>query len=262
MDTTPVVLSIGGHDATGGAGIQADIETTLAHQCRACTLVSCLTTQDTHNVRHLYPQPVDTLLEQLHTLHSDIAPTIIKIGLLGSAELIQAIAPLLSTFNTPLVLDPILAAGGGYPLADSALIHALVSQLVPQTTLLTPNQAEALHLSGQTDLFSAMHYLLDHGCQHILLTSTDATQGHQVINTLYSQDGSVQDYTWPRLPHHYHGSGCTLATACACQIAQGMALPDAVQAAQAFTWHSLQQAERPGQGQYLPNRRHPTHPLS
>ena len=250
----PIVLSIGGHDPTGGAGIQADIETTIAHECRACSLVSCLTRQDSRNIYQVEPQPVEELCRHLETLCADITPDIIKLGLLGSTALINGLAPMIRAYNKPIVLDPILAAGGGYALADQSFITALNTQLIPHTTLLTPNQAEARRMSGHTDLDDAIRYLLDQGCRYILLTGTDGTDGDHVINTLYSQHAPPQHYRWPRLAHSYHGSGCTLATACASHIAMGKPVAEAVQAAQHYTWHSLQQADQPGRGQHLPWR--------
>ena len=250
----PVVLCISGHDPTGGAGIQADVETAIAHRCRACTLISCVTRQDSANVYAVDPLSVDKLCHQLDTLCADITPDVIKLGLLGSVECIEALAPIIGSLNKPMVLDPILVAGGGYLLSDPLIIRALSTHLLPHTTLLTPNQAEACRMSGQSDLNSAVDYLLDHGCQHILLTGTDGTQGEHVVHKLYSQDAPVQAYAWPRLAHSYHGSGCTLATACASQIALGQAVPEAVLRAQRFTWQSLQRADRPGSGQLLPWR--------
>jgi hydroxymethylpyrimidine/phosphomethylpyrimidine kinase len=216
--------------------------------------VSCLTQQDSRNVYHIQPQPVADFCRQLDTLCADIIPDIVKLGLLGDTALIHALAPILRALNKPIVLDPILAAGGGYSLADSLVIDALNTQLLPQTTLLTPNQAEALRLSGQPDLTSAVEYFLDQACEYVLLTGTDDTLGDQVINTLYSRGTPAQAFSWSRLPHHYHGSGCTLAMACACQLALGKPMVTAVQAAQHYTWQSLQQADQPGHGQFLPWR--------
>lgn len=250
----PVVLCISGHDPTGGAGIQADIETAIAHRCRACSLISCVTRQDSANVYAVDPLSVDKLCHQLATLCADITPDVIKLGLLGSVACIEALAPILRALHKPIVIDPILVAGGGYLLSDPLLISALNTHLLPHTTLLTPNQAEACRMSGQTDLNRAIEFLLDHGCQHILLTGTDGTGGGDVVHKLYSQDAPVQQFAWPRLAHSYHGSGCTLATACASQIALGKTVPEAVLCAQQFTWHSLQRADQPGSGQWLPWR--------
>ncbi|MEL6711373.1 MAG: hydroxymethylpyrimidine/phosphomethylpyrimidine kinase [Pseudomonadota bacterium] len=251
----PVVLSISGHDPTGGAGIQADIETAHTLGCRACTLVTALTTQDSHNVHQVHALPASALAHQLDILCADIPPDVIKLGLLGSTAQIRMLSPMLRQQQVPIVLDPIITAGGGYALADDAITAAMLEHLIPYTTLLTPNHHELMHLSDQNTLPAAAAQLQGLGCQHILLTGTeDNSTGAQVIHTLYSPATPPQKNTCERLPHTYHGSGCTLATACACQIALGENISQAVQQAQAYTWRSLYQADQPGQGQHLPVR--------
>lgn len=251
----PVVLSISGHDPTGGAGIQADIETINAQGCRACTLITALTTQDSHNVYQVQALPAPALARQLDTLCADIQPDAIKLGLLGHAAQIQALSPMLRQQQVPIVLDPIMIAGGGHTLVDDAVIKAMRDHLLPCTELLTPNHKELMRLSGQNTPQTAAAQLQALGCQYILLTGTeDHSTGDHVVHTLYSPAAPPQNAVWERLPHDYHGSGCTLATACACQIALGQSLAQAVQQAQDYTWHSLHQADQPGQGQYLPIR--------
>ncbi len=251
----PVVLSISGHDPTGGAGIQADIETINAQGCRACTLITALTTQDSRDVHQVHALPAPDLAHQLDILCSDIPPDVIKLGLLGNATQIRTLSPILRQQGVPIVLDPIIKAGGGRTLADHTMIDAMLTHLIPYTELLTPNHHELMRLSNQHTPAAAAAELQHRGCQHILLTGTeDQSTGNQVVHTLYSPVTAPQRDTWDRLPHHYHGSGCTLAAACASQIALGQAIAPAVQQAQAYTWRSLHQAEHPGQGQYLPRR--------
>jgi len=254
MATSPVILLIGGHDPSGGAGLQADLETVAAHACQAVSLVTCLTAQDTRNVRKLYPQPAANFRRQLEVLLSDINPVMLKIGLLGEARLASVLADCLQQLDTPVVLDPVLAAGGGTDLASAALLEVIRERLLPRTRLLTPNRAEARRLSGSENAESAAQALLQTGCQQVLLTGADEAEAGQVRNSLFNADGRV-DYDWPSLPHVYHGSGCTLASACACQLALGLAPAEAVRAAQQFTWDALRRANRPGKGQHIPNRR-------
>jgi hydroxymethylpyrimidine/phosphomethylpyrimidine kinase len=254
MATPPLILLIGGHDPSGGAGLQADLETVAAHGCQAITLVTCLTAQDTRNVHKLYPQPAADFRHQLELLLTDINPDMLKIGLLGDARLANALADYLPQLDLPVVLDPVLAAGGGTELASAALLEVMRDRLLPQTRLLTPNRAEARRLSGSTSAETAAQALLRTGCQQVLLTGADEAQDGQVRNSLFDPDRRV-DYTWPRLPYTYHGSGCTLASACACQLALGLPAAEAVREAQQFTWDALRRANRPGNGQHIPNRR-------
>ena len=252
MALPPNILFIGGHDPTGGAGLQADIETALAHGCRACTLVTCLTTQDSSNVRALHPQGVATLLAQLDCLLNDIRPDVVKIGLLGAPAIARALAGALP--GLPLVIDPVLAAGGGKDVADPTLIDVIRTQLLPKTTLLTPNRAEARRLSGREDALYAAQALVEAGCGQVLLTGADESESGTVVNRLIGPGGQ-HEFEHPLLPHRYHGSGCTLASACACNLALGMPMETAVGRALDWTWNTLRQGDKPGKGQYFPNRR-------
>jgi len=181
-----------------------------------------------------------------------------KVGVLGSVENIAAIAEILSDYpDVPLVLDPVLASGRGDELATDDMAQAMRELLLPQTTILTPNSMEARRLADIDDddasLFDCAAKLIEAGSEYVLVTGThEATP--QVVNRLYGKSGVVREDTWPRLPFTYHGSGCTLASAIAAMLANGLDLPEAVREAQDFTWHALEKAYRPGMGQHLPDR--------
>jgi hydroxymethylpyrimidine/phosphomethylpyrimidine kinase len=254
MNRVPSILCIGGHDPTGGAGIQADIETVTALGGRALTLVTALTAQDTHNISAIEAVRVAFFGEQLDRLLDDIRPDAIKIGLLGSTALVPVLEGLLQGFGGPVVLDPVLAAGGGFDLDSADLVEAIATRLVPLTGLLTPNRAEARRLSGRDDADHAARALLKAGAAAIMLTGADEAAGAHVINRLFTATDQTRSFKWPLLPHAYHGSGCTLASACATRLAFGDDLVDAVEQAQRFTWQALRQSTRPGGGQWLPRR--------
>ncbi|MDD5035786.1 MAG: hydroxymethylpyrimidine/phosphomethylpyrimidine kinase [Methylococcaceae bacterium] len=250
----PVVLCFSGHDPTGGAGVQADIETLSGLGCHACTVVTALTAQDTANVRFLWPQQMDDFLEQARLLIADLPIDVVKIGLLGSAEIASAVGGLLEKelAGIPLVLDPILAAGGGRELARADLIEVIKTALLPKTCVLTPNIPEAQKLTGALDPEDCAAELLRLGCRHVLITGTHETRGN-VVNRLYGPKETVH-WQWERLPHEYHGSGCTLASALAAGLALGMTVEQAASQAQAYTWRSLEAACSLGRGQRLPRR--------
>ncbi len=255
MKQIPRILCIGGHDPTGGAGIQADIETVAALGGQAMSLVSALTVQDTADVAAVLPTPPASFVAQLDRLLGDIRADAVKIGMVGAVELIPPLRDLLEDFPGPVVLDPVLAAGGGFDLAGDALAEAIRRELVPHTTLVTPNRAEARRLAACEDADAAAQRLLEAGAGAVLLTGADEADGGQVRNRLFSRAAPPRDFAWPRLPHRYHGSGCTLASACATRLAFGDALTEATQAAQAFTWRALESAVAAGRGQRLPWRR-------
>lgn len=252
----PLVLSLSGHDPTGGAGIQADIETLSWLGCHPCTVITALTVQDTRNVDRVIPQRADAFLEQARALISDLPIAAVKIGLLGSADIVRAVDVVLESLGPlPVVLDPILAAGGGLDLSSSDLIREIRDRLLPRATVATPNTPEARTLAGRDDAGAGAQTLLSLGCRHVLLTGTH-DDGPDVVNRWYSASRN-ESWHWPRLPGSFHGSGCTLASAVAAHLARGLDMEDALREAQRFTWNALKAGFRPGRGQFLPNRRGP-----
>jgi hydroxymethylpyrimidine/phosphomethylpyrimidine kinase len=251
----PIVVCFSGHDPSGGAGLQADLETLASHQCHACSVITALTEQDTGNVVRLLPQQPETFLAQAHTLLKDVTPNVFKIGLIGDAAIGRAICELLIGYPTvPVVLDPILAAGGGTSLANEALIAVLRDELLSLTTIVTPNSDEALKLVPEAvDLEQCALALLGKGSEYVLITGThQATPA--VTNRLFHRGRCIETYTWDRLPESYHGSGCTLAAAIAAMLAQGLDMETAVLEAQEYTWNTLEAGYQPGRGQHVPNR--------
>ncbi|RMG37102.1 MAG: hydroxymethylpyrimidine/phosphomethylpyrimidine kinase [Gammaproteobacteria bacterium] len=251
--TIPHVLFIGGHDPSGGAGLQADLETAMAHGCRATSLVTCLTAQDTHDVRAVFPQDPSAFVQQLELLLADMPPDLVKIGLLGDAALARGLAAPLSRLGVPVVLDPVLAAGGGHSMADQTLVEVMREALLPLCALVTPNRREARALGQSGDPVAAAQRLLDRGAAWVLLTGADESEARDVRNLLLGE-GRRQSFDYPLLPHSYHGSGCTLAAACACRMARGESIAEAVRGAQDWTWRCLVEGRPASDGQWLPNR--------
>lgn len=250
----PVTLCIGGHDPSGGAGLQADIEAVRAAGAWPFTLVTCITTQDSCGVRRVTPQPTDQLIEQWRVLMDDSPIAACKIGLLAGPEQALALAEMLAgSPDLPVVLDPVLASGAGDVLASGGLREVLRKDLLPRCTLITPNIPEAQTLAGAGNPDDCARGLLGLGCSWTLITGTHAPTA-AVINRLCGRDGSRQAWQWPRLPHSYHGSGCTLASHLAGLLARGMAVPDAAAHAQRYTWTALQRAFQTGRCQWTPNR--------
>jgi len=249
-----VTLAIGGHDPCGGAGIQADIEAIAALGGHATSAITCLTVQDTCNVQQLIPITPKTVIDQAEAVLADLPVSAIKIGLIGDATIAHALAQLLEQHPTiPVIIDPVLAAGGGTPLASDKLKQTLLQELLPLTYLLTPNSQEVRTLAGTNELDKCAEILLQQGCQHLLITGTHE-ESDEVINKLYSAEGLINHWQWPRLPDEYHGSGCTLAAAIAALLAQGQSLTEALYHAQDFAWQSLAHAHKLGRGQALPHR--------
>lgn len=250
----PFVLTLSGHDPSGGAGIQADIEAIISHQCQPVSVITVLTEQDTHNVLKLIPQSPSDILNQANVLMADIPIKAFKIGLLGHVDTVQAIYTFLCQYpDIPVVFDPVLAAGGGLPLAGEALINAVNELLIAKTTVLTPNTLEAHKLTGLENIHDCGVELTKDGCRYVLITGTHDDSA-DVINQLFHDGKCIQRFAWPRLPHSYHGSGCTLAASIAALMARGLTALDAIAEAQQYTWNALSAGFQPGQGQYLPDR--------
>jgi len=249
-----LVLCLSGHDPTGGAGIQADIESCAANGAHALTVITAHTVQDTKDVRRVTPVAPMLLAQQIRALREDCRIGAVKIGLLGDAQQVPVIVEALRELQVPAVLDPILRAGGGSNLVGSQLQAALEEQLLPLVTVATPNAAEARRLAPRAaslDLCAAS--LLARGCAHVLITGGDEP-GAAVVNTWYARDAAPVRFEWPRLATGFHGAGCTLAAAIAARLAQGDSVAAALQTAQAYTQRTLTGARAIGHGRRIPAR--------
>jgi hydroxymethylpyrimidine/phosphomethylpyrimidine kinase len=251
----PVVMCFSGLDSTGGAGLQADIEAIASMGCHAAPVVTALTVQDTQRVIDYTPVDATVLIAQARAVLEDMPIAAIKIGMLGDVRLIEVLHTLLTDYpDIPVVLDPVLAGGGGGSLSTPEIINAISQLLLPQVTVLTPNSIEARKLAPEGDTVEACgQELLDKGCEFVLLTGTHEEAEH-VENRLFGNRRLLETFTWERLPHSYHGSGCTLAAAIAGLLAQGLEPFTAIHEAQEYTWEALRHGYRVGMGQLLPNR--------
>ena len=255
----PIVLSFAATDPTGGAGIQADLLTLSSMGCHALTVVTAITVQDTAGVEDVLPIEADWVSDQARVLLEDMPVAAFKIGLVGSVENCAAIAEVVSDYpDVPLILDPVLASGRGDEMATEEMIEAMREMLIPQTTIITPNSLEARRLADdggdeERSLEDCAKRILEMGCEYVLITGAHENTP-LVINTLYGQQGVIRTDSWQRLPGSYHGSGCTLASAIAATLANGLDIPEAVREAQEYTWQTLNAGFRPGMGQYIPDR--------
>jgi hydroxymethylpyrimidine/phosphomethylpyrimidine kinase len=256
-----IVLVFAATDPSAGAGLQADVMTIASMGCHPLSVVTAITIQDTVGVEDVMAIDAEWVADQARCVLEDMPVAAFKIGLLGSVENISAIAEVVSDYpEIPLVLDPILASGRGDELATDDMVSALRELLIPQTTIITPNSLEARRLIVTDDaegedvaLDECARRLVASGCEYALITGTHESTG-QVINTLYGESGVLRSDSWQRLPGSYHGSGCTLASAIAATLANGLSVPDAVKDAQDYTWQTLRRGFRLGMGQYIPDR--------
>ncbi len=251
----PVVLCLSGHDPSGGAGLQADIEALLVQGCHAAPVVTALTVQDTCNVSDFRVLDREWVLAQAHAVIADLPIAAVKLGMLGSTQMVETVLEIMALLpGVPLVCDPVLRAGGGGALGPDDVGYALRERLLPRASIATPNLPEARILAelpeGSAD--ECAEKLLPF-CQHLLITGGHGDES-DIHNRLYSRNGPAQTFTCVRLPGSYHGSGCTLASTLAGRLALGEELISAVNSALNYTWRTLRDAEQPGHGQFVPRR--------
>jgi hydroxymethylpyrimidine/phosphomethylpyrimidine kinase len=261
FSSPPVVLVFAATDPSGGAGLQADILTLASMGCHPLSAVTAITIQDTVGVEDILAMDAEWVADQARAVLEDMPVAAFKLGLLGSTEAIAAIAEVVADYpDIPLIFDPVIASGRGDELSTEDMISAMRELIIPQSTLITPNIMEARRLAiddsddeDNPDMAECARRLIASGCEYVLITGThDNTP--KVINTLYDVGGVVRSDQWPRLPGQFHGSGCTLASACAAIIAQGLEVPEAVKEAQEYTWQALKYGFRAGMGQSIPDR--------
>ncbi|WP_297449528.1 hydroxymethylpyrimidine/phosphomethylpyrimidine kinase [Ferrovum sp.] len=261
MPAPPAVLVFAATDPSGGAGLQADLLTLSSMGCHPLSVVTGITVQDTTGVEDVLAMDAEWVVDQARCILEDVPVAVFKLGVLGSVEIIAAIAEIVADYpEVPLVLDPVLTSGRGDELANEEMLEALRDLILPQTSLVTPNVMELMRLAydeapeeERPDYARAAMEVLESGCEFVLVTGTHAP-GVQVVNTLYGREGVIRSDRWERLPGSYHGSGCTLSSAIAASLAQGLPIPEAVAEAQDYTWQTLKEGYRLGMGQIIPDR--------
>ena len=244
------VLIIAGSDSGGGAGIQADIKAVTLRGGFAATAITAITVQNTLGVHGVYPLSLDLIEQQARAVLDDIGADAIKTGMLGSTEVVERVAAILDTSTAPAVVDPVMIAKGGAALLDVTAVEAVRALMVPRAALLTPNAPEAEALTGiaVADLDGqrrAGEALLKLGARAVLMKGGHVP-GETVIDLLLTPQGETL-FEGPRIhTTSTHGTGCTLASACAAGIARGLTLETAVAEARAYVAEAIRRA--PGLG--------------
>lgn len=244
------VLIIAGSDSGGGAGIQADIKAVTMLGGYAATAITAITVQNTLGVHGVHPLPLDVIEAQAQAVLDDIGADAVKTGMLGSVEVVERVAAILDTTSAPAVVDPVMVAKGGASLLEDRAVAAVRSLMVPRAALLTPNAPEAEALTGVVvaDLDGqrrAGEALLAMGAKAVLMKGGHIP-GPTVVDLLLTPDGETVLEAERIETRHTHGTGCTLASACAAGIALGQPLEIAVAEAWAYVAEAIRRA--PGLG--------------
>ncbi|MGV9629380.1 bifunctional hydroxymethylpyrimidine kinase/phosphomethylpyrimidine kinase [Streptomyces sp. NPDC003487] len=243
----PRVLTVAGSDSGGGAGIQADLKTMLALGVHGMSVLTAVTAQNSLGVQGAWELPVEAVRAQYRSVVDDIGVQAVKTGMLSSAELVEAVAELLTGTDAPAVVDPVGVSKHGDPLLAASALDSVRTKLLPAATLATPNLDEVAQLTGvrvesEQDMRRAAEAVLAYGPRWVLIkgghlaggTGTGRAGAHEAVDFL--TDG--QEEHWLRAPRHdnrhTHGTGCTLASAIACGLATGRSVPEAVAAAKEY----------------------------
>jgi hydroxymethylpyrimidine/phosphomethylpyrimidine kinase len=252
---TAIALTVAGSDSSGGAGIQADIKTFSALGVYGASAITALTAQNTKGVDDVMAVPPEFVLAQMRAVAGDLDVGAIKIGMLATAPIIEAVTDGLDEFpGVPVVLDPVMVATSGDPLLDEDAVDLLRTRLMPRATIITPNLREAAALLGEPDesreqmLEGRAHRLREAGAQTVLLTG-----GESIAETaldIFVDDGGAQRIEAPRvMTENTHGTGCTLSAAIAAELAKGESLDKAVKIAKLYVTAAIIAADEIEVGQ-------------
>ncbi|MFJ2951687.1 bifunctional hydroxymethylpyrimidine kinase/phosphomethylpyrimidine kinase [Streptomyces sp. NPDC087226] len=251
MSAPPRVLTVAGSDSGGGAGVQADLKTMLALGVHGMSVLTAVTAQNSLGVQGAWELPAEAVRAQYRSVVDDIGVQAVKTGMLSSAELVETVADLITGTDVPVVVDPVGVSKHGDPLLAASALDSVRSRLLPVATVATPNldevaQLTSVHVDSEAGMRRAAEAILAFGPRWALIKG-----GHlpgDAVDLL--TDGSSEH--WLRAPRHdnrhTHGTGCTLASAIASELAKGRAVPEAVAAAKAYVTGAIASGFALGRG--------------
>lgn len=246
---TYIALTIAGSDSSGGAGIQADLKTFSALGTYGASVVTAVTAQNTRCVTHVHTLPADMIRAQIDAVLDDLEVSAIKIGMLSSSEVIEAVMAALQTFRGPVVLDPVMVAKSGDTLLENDAIDTLRQLLVPRADLVTPNMPEAAILAGgsmaedSTQMLKHAETLQKLGARSVLVKGGHGS-AERCTDWLIGEDGERVRLDSPRVrTRNTHGTGCTYSSAIAAHLARGRSIQDAVRQAHAYLAGAIRAAD-------------------
>jgi hydroxymethylpyrimidine kinase/phosphomethylpyrimidine kinase len=245
------VLTIAGSDPVGGAGLQADLKAVEAVGAHCCTVVTCLTAQNTKAVSSIYPVPTIEVERQLKAVLSDVRVDAVKTGMIYSPDIVKVVASGLKGYDGPIVVDPVMVATTGDSLHEEGFVDELRRRLIPMATLLTPNVHEAEVLSGikvkdYRTAKRAADAMLEAGPDAVLLKGGHMNQ-REALDLLFI-DGDVVKISSPRVDAEVHGTGCALSAMIAAHLAQGYSVEEAVKASKVTMYQAIMTRESVGRG--------------
>ena len=251
MSFIPKVLIIAGSDSGGGAGIQADIKTTSYFKGYAMTAVTAITAQNTVGVQSIYPLPKQIVIDQINSINDDLAPDVIKIGMLADLEIIKYICMNLSSYK--IVLDPVMVATSGDVLVSDEIITSIKKNLISKSFLITPNIYEAeilseIKINNVEDQIECGIKLLKLGCKNVLIKGGHGNS-HNICDVLITSDGDEHIFKSNKIKStNTHGTGCSLATAIATNIGLGKNIKESIKVSIDYVQSGIKNAPDFGSG--------------
>ncbi|WP_029406531.1 bifunctional hydroxymethylpyrimidine kinase/phosphomethylpyrimidine kinase [Thiomicrorhabdus sp. Milos-T2] len=253
MKSLPTILTIAGSDCSAGAGIQADLKSIHANGGYALTVATAVTAQNSHGVKQVYALPAEQVKAQLNAIIEDYKIAAIKIGMLANAQIMEVVIECLKPLQeVPIVLDTVLLSSSGKPLLEENAVEVMVNKLFPLVTLITPNIPEMLKLlnleSNQATKSSlepefVLKQLKIKKWPNCLLKGGHSQEEQAIDYLLLAAKNQAIDYASPRIKaQHNHGTGCTLSSAIATQLAKGHSIEDAVNEAKSYLFKTLKTA--------------------
>tara|TARA_Y100000590_G_scaffold71314_1_gene78321 strand:- start:190 stop:960 length:771 start_codon:yes stop_codon:yes gene_type:complete len=247
----PVILTIGGYDPTGGAGVTADIETITSLRCHPITLITCLTSQNTKKFDLIEPVNIDVFISQADLLLSDFKIDVIKIGALANDKIVEETKRILNKLkDTKIVIDPVIETTTGGLLTNKPTLQALKELIFPMAYLLTPNLAEAKVLSGKDDLNQIVEELSSVSSNYLLIKDIDKSN-KEIVSHLYSNKELKKSWSTPKIPGSFHGTGCHLASSISCFLAHSKSLEESIELGQKNTIKAINGSVKLGKGQSI-----------
>jgi hydroxymethylpyrimidine kinase/phosphomethylpyrimidine kinase len=249
-------LTIAGSDSVGGAGLQADLKAFEALGVHGCSVVTCVTSQNTRGVSAVFPIPVDHVASQLRSVLEDVELDAVKTGMLYSPEIVKTVASALKREGAPIVVDPVMRATTGSSLHKEGFVDALVAKLLPISHLVTPNLGEAEAISGirvkdEKSARKAAEEILELGPDAVLVKGGHL-RGGEAADYLCTRGKTVK-ITSPRVGAEVHGTGCTLASLIAGNLAKGLRLEESVRVSKAMIYKAILAREKVGLGMACAN---------
>ena len=244
-------LTVAGSDSVGGAGLQADLKAFEAAGVHGCAVVTCVTSQNTKGVSSIFPIPQEHVASQLQSVIEDVELEAIKTGMLYSAEIVGTVSAMIKEVEAPIIVDPVMAARTGSSLHKAGFVEAMIARMVPIATLLTPNLHEAFMLTGivvrdERSLRKAGREILEMGPRAVLVKGGHL-KGDESADYLF-QEGRLEKFSTPRVHAEVHGTGCSLASLIAGNMAKGFEIADAVQLSKKMIYKAILARETVGAG--------------